>query len=243
MSQLTLIIPVYDEGENIIQTLNEVNKYLQFDGLKISIVYDFDEDNTLPAVHKYLEHSKKDNINLVKNKYERGVLNAIKTGLESVESGSALVTMADLSDDLSKVPQMLGMIDNGYDLVCGSRYIKGGKQIGGPWFKSMLSHLAGVSLHLLTRIPTHDVTNSFKLYSVKVLKAIEIESNGGFELGMEITIKSYLKGFKIGEVPTCWTDRVFGESNFKLWKWLPKYIYWYVYAVINVWLRLFKFNR
>ena len=109
--------------------------------------------------------------------------------------------------------------------------MKGGKQIGGAWFKKLLSKIAGVSLHYITGIPTHDVTNSFKMYTKKILDDIKIKSNGGFELGMEIVIKAFLKGYKITEVPSIWRDRGKGESRFRLWKWLPKYMYWYFFAV------------
>ncbi len=122
-------------------------------------------------------------------------------------------------------------INEGYDIVCGSRYMKGGKQIGGPWFKKFLSRTAGVSLHHLTGIPSHDVTNSFKMYTKKVLKDITIESNGGFEIGMEIVIKAHFAGFKVTEIPCIWMDRQKGKSRFKITKWTPKYLRWYFYAL------------
>lgn len=64
-----------------------------------------------------------------------------------------------------------------------------------------------------------------------LLNDIKIESNGGFELGMEIVIKASLKGYKITEVPSIWRGRGTGESRFRLWKWSPKYMHWYLYAV------------
>jgi len=226
---LNIIIPVFNEDKNILTTLSLIqNKVKCFD--KIFIVYDREEDTTLPVVRNYFQNlspDKASQIVLVKNFYGKGVLNAIKTGFESVRSGVVLVTMADLSDDVSTINAMLEKVSEGYDLVCGSRYMKGGGQIGGPRFKSFLSRTAGVSLYYLTGIPTRDVTNSFKMYKKEILDAIQIESNGGFELGMEIVVKSFLKGFKITEVPTVWKDRESGQSNFKLWKWLPKYIHWY----------------
>jgi len=84
------------------------------------------------------------NVMLVKNKYGSGALNAIKTGFESIDDGIVLVVMADLSDDLGKVDEMFKKINEGYDIVCGSRYMKGGKQIGGLWFKKLLSRTAGI---------------------------------------------------------------------------------------------------
>ena len=152
----------------------------------------------------------------------------------------AVVVMADLSDEISKIDEMFTKISRGYDIVCGSRYIRGGEQIGGPGFKKMLSRMAGISLHYITGIPTHDVSNSFKMYTKKVLNDIEIESHGGFEIGMEITVKSFFKGYKITEIPTVWRDRSAGESKFRLWKWLPEYMHWYLFAVKQKVHSLFK---
>ncbi|MHC4499190.1 MAG: glycosyltransferase, partial [Planctomycetota bacterium] len=172
-----------------------------------------------------------------KNNHGAGVLNAIKRGFESVDDGVILVSMADLSDDYSKVDEMFRKVNEGHDIVCGSRYIRGGKQIGGPWFKKLLSRIAGVSLYYLIGIPTHDVTNSFKMYTKKVLNDITIESNGGFELSMEIVLKAFVKGYKITEVPSVWRDRSAGGSRFRLCKWLPKYLHWYWFGIKKRFLR------
>lgn len=228
--KLHIIIPVYNEGENIAKTVAAIDHKIKTPS-DITIVYDFDEDNTLGPARELIKTHP--DLRLLKNKYKRGVLNAIKTGFEHVREGVVLVVMADLSDDLVVVDSMFKKMNEGCDIVCGSRYMRGGRQIGGPWFKKLLSRTAGVSLHYLVNIPTHDVTNSFKMYSKKVLSDITIESNGGFELGMEIVIKAFLKGYRIGEVPSIWTDRTAGESRFMLKKWLPKYIHWYMYAVRN----------
>jgi dolichol-phosphate mannosyltransferase len=229
-SSVNIVIPVYNEGENITDTLTDIETKISTKH-HIFIVYDFDQDNTLPVLRKYTAQKNNTSVSLVKNKYGRGVLNAIKTGFECIDDGIILVTMADLSDDLSKVDEMFKKINEGYDIVCGSRYIKGGGQIGGPPFKKFLSRMAGVSLHCLIGIPTCDITNSFKMYTKKVLNDITIESNGGFELGMEIVLKAFIKGYKITEVPSIWRDRSAGKSRFRLWKWLPKYLHWYWYGI------------
>ena len=101
--------------------------------------------------------------------------------------------------------------------------------IGGPKFKGFLSHTAGLLLHWFARLPTHDPTNSFKLYRKSFLDTVKIESTGGFELGIELVVKAYVGGRRIAEVPTTWRDRVAGKSNFKLWKWLPSYLKWFFY--------------
>jgi hypothetical protein len=139
--------------------------------------------------------------------------------------------MADSSDDLSEVDAMFEKTVQGSDIICGSRYMKGGNQTGSPRFKEFLSRTAGKSLCWITGIPTHDPTNSFKMYRKSVLQDIITESNGGFEIGMEIVVKAFLNGHKTGGVPSIWRDITAGTSRFRLFKWLPKYMRWYSYAI------------
>ena len=104
-------------------------------------------------------------VELVKNTIGRGVLNAVRAGIAATTAEVVIVTMADLSDDVAIVPRMVELIrDEGYDIVCASRYMQGGRQIGGPWLKRLLSRAAGVSLHWLAGLPTHDATNAFRAY-------------------------------------------------------------------------------
>jgi len=223
-----IVVPVYYEDENIENLLNEIEIKIK-NSKKVFIVYDVDDDPTVPVVSNLIDRYSFE-IKLVKNKYGRGVAKAIKTGLEISDTDAVLVIMADLSDDLSIVDRMYEMIKSGYDIVCGSRYMKGGKQIGGPLIKKTISRLAGLSLYYLTGIPTHDITNSFKMYNKSFLNQIRIESDGGFEIGMEICVKAFVIGRKIGEIPSIWRDRTKGKSKFKILKWLPKYLKWYFYT-------------
>src|SRR5437588_1525913 len=109
--------------------------------------------------------------------------------------------------------------------------MRGGQQIGGPWLKSRLSRLAGLSLNVLG-LPTHDPTNSFKLYRTSRLRSLTIESRHGFEINMEIIAKALQNGWLITEVPSVWTDRVAGKSNCRLFRWLPRYLKWYARTVV-----------
>jgi dolichol-phosphate mannosyltransferase len=234
---IEIIIPVYNEGENIVRTLEEIEASIKHPHA-ITVVYDFEEDNTLPSLRRFMETrsqgggsgARRADIRTVKNKYGRGALNAIRTGFESARLEWCLVCMGDLSDDMTAVAAMLRKAGEGCDVVCGSRYMRGGRQIGGPMFKSLLSRIAGVTLYWIAGVPTHDATNSFKLYRRSLFDRIRIESRGGFEIGMEILIKAHLLGCKIGEVPSTWRDRSGGESKFKLFKWLPHYLHWYFLA-------------
>lgn len=227
---LDIIIPVYNEGENVEELLNGIGVYIH-PPKTVYFIYDYDEDTTVDAVRR-IQTNYDFKIYLLKNIMGRGVLNAIKTGLAQSSSPIILFLMGDLSDSPAIINAMYHEIKcNGFDIVCGSRYMRGGKQIGGDKLKKMLSKLAGVSLKYLIGMPTHDITNNFKMYRRRVINEIEIESTGGFEISMEITIKAFLKGFRITEVPSTWQDRHHGRSHFKMVRWLPHYMKWYVWAL------------
>jgi len=118
-------------------------------------------------------------------------------------------------------------------VVVASRYMAGGRQIGGPWLKGQLSRWGGRSLKWLAGFPVSDATNSFRLYDAALVRRIEIESTGGFEVGFEITLKAWMGGARIAEVPCTWRDRVAGQSRFALRKWLPLYARLWARAVAH----------
>jgi hypothetical protein len=151
----------------------------------------------------------------------------MRSGLEAASAPFVVISMADGSDEPHVIDLMVEKARNGADVVAGSRYMPGGRQLGGPLVKRTLSRAAGLSLHWLGGISTHDATSNFRLYSRPLLDAVEIESRAGFELGLELTVKAHLLGMAVDEVPTTWRDRVAGESRFRLWRWLPHYLRWY----------------
>lgn len=227
-AHLTVIVPVYNEAENFPLLWNEVTRNIHSE-MTVLVVYDFDGDTTVPVVRRLI-HSGETRLHLIKNCLGRGVVGALRTGFQHAAAGPVLVVMADLSDDLGRVDDMLVKYRQGYDLVVGSRYMPGGGIQGGPLLKKLLSRLAGVSLHYLRGLPTRDATNAFKIYNRDMLNSIAIESTGGFEINLEITVKAFLAGYRIAELPTIWRDRTNGESRFRLWNWLPKYLRWYFLA-------------
>ncbi len=226
--RLTIVVPAHFEPETIGPTLRAMHQ--QINGIAtVLVVYDLDEDPTAGAVRAGLAEWPR--TQLMKNSFGRGALGAIKTGLAAATTELVVVMMADLSDPPEVVNAMVREADRGADVVSASRYMTGGSQTGGPRIKGFLSRTAGLSLHLLTRIPTHDPTNSFRLYRTSFLRAVELESRGGFEIGLELTVKAYLSGRLVSEVPSAWTDRSGGESKFHLWQWLPLYLRWYLYTL------------
>ena len=225
---LTLVVPVYNEGGNFARLWESLIGSIRSPFTAI-VVHDFDEDNTLP-IARGIAAAGDPRLLIAKNAYGRGVVGAIRTGFDRVEQGPVLVVMADLSDDLSVIDRMLELYRQGYDVVVGSRYMPGGKISGGPFLKKTMSRVAGVSLRYFRGLPTHDATNAFKIYDAAMLRSMSIESQMGFELNLELTVKAFLAGHRIAEVPSVWSDRTEGESRFRVWKWLPHYLHWYFFA-------------
>jgi dolichol-phosphate mannosyltransferase len=226
----SIVLPVYNEGENIGNFCRKARAELPA-GYELLICYDFDEDTTLPALEALSESDKPDNLRLVRNRLGRGVRFAIEAGMRAAQSPVVVVMMADISDDFSRVDEMVRRVEGGASVVCASRYMRGGEQIGGPWLKGQLSRWAGITLYWIAGLATHDPTNSFKAYSADFLKRTPIETEAGFALGMELTVKAHFGGNRVEEVPATWRDRSAGQSRFKLMAWLPVYLRWYFWAL------------
>src|SRR3990167_2480131 len=183
--RLSIVMPVYNEGEVIDKTIGGVETKVKIPH-ELLIIFDMDEDTTVNTTRQL--QKKYPNVKLVKNIYGKGALNALKTGLKKAEGEAVCVMMADLTDNPYVLNKMYSKFEKGFDVVAASRYMKGGRQIGGPILKQILSRAAGVSLHYLVGLPTYDATNSFRIYSKKFLDSVKIESDGGFELAIELTV-------------------------------------------------------
>jgi dolichol-phosphate mannosyltransferase len=230
---ISLVVPVFNEADNIQAFLRDTESAIS-EPHETLLVYDFPEDTTLPAVAA-MQLACPSSVRLVHNTLGRGVLNALKAGLAASKGDVVIVMMADCSDDARDVPGMAALIRGGADVVAGSRYVRGGKQEGGPLLKRTLSRLAGMSLHYLAGLPVHDATNNFRAYSRRVVEQFPIESAAGFSVAMELTLKAHWQGWRVAEVPTTWRDRTAGASRFRLWAWLPHYLRWYFQALRRAW--------
>jgi glycosyltransferase involved in cell wall biosynthesis len=232
---ISLVVPVYNEADNILTFLGGVEGAV-CEPHEILIVYDFAEDNTLPAVAALSPPCA--NVRLVQNTFGRGVLNALRAGFHASKGDVVLVMMADCSDDPRSVMPMARLVREGADVVAGSRYVRGGGQEGGPFLKRTLSRLAGMSLYYLAGLPIHDATNNFRAYSRRVIEQIPIQGEASFAVALELTLKAHWRGWRLAEVPTVWRDRTAGQSRFRLWAWLPHYLRWYVQALVRAWFGL-----
>jgi dolichol-phosphate mannosyltransferase len=225
--QLSVVLPVYNEGEAVAPVIRALAAAVHVP-CEILVVYDFDADTTVPMARALAAELPV--VKPLRNDLGRGVLNAMKAGMAAARGPYILVTMADGSDEPEVVDAMLALARDGADVVAGSRYMKGGHQVGGPVLKRLMSRTAGLSLHWFAGVPIHDPTSNFKLYSRRLLDSVLIESTAGFELALELSVKATLLGYRLAEVPTTWRDRTSGKSNFKLRKWLPQYLRWYFVA-------------
>ena len=225
---LSIVLPVYNEGEAVTPVLRALSRALRTPH-ELVVVYDFDGDTTVPVVTRLSTEIPE--LRGLRNDRGRGVLNAMKAGIAGTTGELVLISMADGSDEPGLVEPMVALGRGGAAVVAASRYMRGGRQIGGPILKRTLSRAAGLSLHWFAGVPTHDPTNNFKLYRRDFLDSVTIESEAGFELALELTVKATIAGRRIAELPTIWRDRTAGQSNFKLRKWLPHYLRWYLAAL------------
>jgi dolichol-phosphate mannosyltransferase len=228
--RLSVVIPVYNEKDNILKTIEAIKKNVTVPH-EIIIVYDFNEDTTLLVLKNVIKEKK--NFFVIKNNIARGPSGAIRTGMAKAKAPLVLVTMADLCDDLSQVNDLLKLVPDNADIACPSRYMKGGKQQLKGSLKVWMPRTAGYLLKVLAGIPTYDPTNSFKLYSKKVLDSLKLESVTSFSVTLEIIVKAHASGYRIVEIPTVWRDRQRGKTNFKLGSSLVAYFPWFLYAILH----------
>lgn len=225
--KLSIVIPAHNEAGSITDTITRLEQALHQD-YEIIVVNDHSSDNTFEVVQEFAKSRK--NIVLINNNNQPGFSNALRAGFVASKSELVLPMMADLCDEPEAISNMYKKIEEGFDIVCGSRYMKGGRKIGGPKLKTLFSKIFGLSLNFLIGIPTHDIANSFKMYRKKVLDSIKIEAKG-FEISVELPLKAFFSGYKITEIPTTWIDRTSGTSKFNVAKQGSGYFKLYLWAI------------
>lgn len=228
--RVSVVVTAYNEGDEIVTCLDRVLEAVELP-CEVLVVYDSPDDTTAPFVEEYARRDPR--VQPTLNTDGPGPAKAIRFGIDRATAPVVVVTMADGCDDPKQIDQLARLVERGVTIAAASRYMRGGQQIGGPAFKSALSRFAGKSLHWFARVGTRDATNSFKAYRRSFVEDVGIDSESGFEVGLELVAKAHRLGLPIAEVPTIWLDRSFasqGVSNFKLVEWLPRYLQWYRFA-------------
>ena len=234
--KLDIIIPVYNENENIIKLLKLLDDEINC-SFRILICYDDESDKTL----KYLKNTNiiKKEIVLVKNP-KTGPNSAIIQGINSSKAEIILVYMADDFENVKLINEMITLIENGNELVIPSRFIPGGKMIGAVKIKEIVTRVGSLLIYYLAGIPHKDCTNAFKMFSAKITDKINFESTAGFTFALELVAKSYFLNLKIAEIPSTWIEIKNRKSNFKILKWIPYYIYWLLYSMTKSYTLIIK---
>ncbi|MEN8252810.1 MAG: glycosyltransferase family 2 protein [Patescibacteria group bacterium] len=224
MKTATIIIPTYNEKENIskiVPVLQEVFKSIKNWNINILVVDDSSPDKTADAVKKLQKKYK--NLHLLLNKKKAGLGSAYLKGMArafgDLKADVAFEFDADFSHDPKKIPELLKKIDEGYDLVLGSRYVKGGS-IPDNWglHRKLLSRVGNLVIMLiLTDFRIRDWTAGYRAISKKVYEAVYKEMSSerfsGYTFQIGFLHKTVRKGFKVAEVPINFIDRTIGESK------------------------------
>jgi len=209
-----VIIPTYNEKENILRILEEVLALSP--GIEILIVDDGSPDGTAGLVREKQEGNKR--IHLLERPGKLGLGTAYLTGFKwgIAQKFDYLIEMdADFSHPPLKVLELIRACEDGADIAIGSRYVKGGKVSDWPWDRLALSYGASLYVRMITGMPVKDPTAGFVCYKRKVLETLDLDAIRfiGYAFQIEMKYKSWYKGFKIKEIPITFTDRVAGTSK------------------------------
>ena len=226
--KISVVVPAHNEEENIAGAILSIESSLRLPH-ELIVVDDHSQDRTAAIVSELLRDYP--NLRLAANTGEKGFANAVRFGFAQARGEAVVPVMGDLCDDIATVEKMYARIEQGYDVVCGSRYIKGGARLGGSRIKGFFSGFVGWSLYYLLGIPSHDTANAFKMYRRNVLEAVESRAKG-FEMSLELVLKAYYAGFRITEVPTVWREREKGTSSFNMLKLSRNYLKFYSWGVM-----------
>jgi glycosyltransferase involved in cell wall biosynthesis len=162
------------------------------------VIVDDSKDTTIPFIEAYNKSDPR--FRVILNDLGPGPAKAIKKGISNSKGDFIAVVSGDGSDDVNQIDELVRLVERGVSVAVASRHVQGGQLVGSPFLKGFLSKMAGLSLYHLARIGTRDSTNNFKIYDKNFLKMVTIESEYGFELGLELVTKAKHLKLKIAEV-------------------------------------------
>lgn len=231
--KLSILLPVRNEGINIHLMLKILEVVLEIPH-EVLIIYDDPTDETIPVIRKIRD--KYSNIKPVLNTYGRGVINAIKAGVDFASGKYILILAVDDVGPALAIEDMVALLDKGCDLVSCTRYKYGGRRLGGSLLEATLSKLGNSLFSLISGSALSDSTTGFKMFRKDVFKKITLESRPiGWAVVFEMAVKAQAAGFKLGEVPIISIDRLYGgKSTFTLGPWFKEYLRWFFWGIIHL---------
>lgn len=215
MKKVLVIIPTYNESENILNLIPEVLKYTDSNYQWNVLVVD---DNSPDGTAAMVEGLKNPNVFIIKREKKLGLGTAYVRGFKfAIENSFDFVFEmdADFSHDPKYLPGFVELIEKGNDLVVGSRYINGVSVVNWPISRLFLSYYANIYTRIVTGLKVKDTTAGFMCYRVSALSQIDLDKvkSNGYSFQIEMKFKFYKKGFKISETPILFIDRRAGSSK------------------------------
>jgi len=210
--KVSIVIPMYNEEENVLRTLEIIDKVSKnFEDYEIIVVDDGSSDDTYSLASNF-QSNNSSNVHILKHPVNMGMGRALRTGFEKA-SGDAIVTIdADLSYESSYIPKLIDELDESTDIVVGSQYMVGGKTENIPPLRLFISKTANKLVGYAMANNLSTVTGVLRAYREEVLDSIELDSDGT-EINPEIISKAKAVGFNIKEVPVTLKGRELGKSK------------------------------
>jgi dolichol-phosphate mannosyltransferase len=238
LSFLSVVIPARDEEECIAATVEHLGVELKLRNVphEIIVVDDGSSDGTwkvLTALAAQLPQ-----LRILQNSSPHGFGTAIVCGLDNMKGDAAVIMMADESDDCRDVVRYWQKLNEGYECVFGSRFIKGGEVIDYPPLKLALNRLANLFLKALFGIRLNDTTNAFKAYRKTVIDGCRPLISPHFNLTVELPLKAIVRGYSWTVIPITWRNRRHGAAKLKIKEMGSRYLFICLY----VWLEKY-FSR
>jgi len=218
----SLIIPFKNEVEYAKTTMNTAYTYLSERDIDFELVaVDDSTDGTWEILQSFAGLHQ--NVVAVRGGEPPGYGKALQKGF-SVATGDIFIPFnGDLSDSLDDVLLYIRLIEDGYEMVFGSRFMAGAKVTDSTAVKGFISQFGNAFFQILFRTNCSDITNSFKAYRRMVLEEINPTANG-YNIGMEIALKGILKKYKYTTIPVVWSGRKYGRSKMSIIKSIPTYL-------------------
>ena len=230
LNLLSIVLPARDEGGCIASTVEHLHVELRIHGVphEIVVVDDGSTDNTWPILRDLRERVPE--LKPVQNLGEHGFGRAIIHGLNSMSGDAVVIMMADESDDCRDVVRYWQLLNEGYDAVFGSRFLKGGGVIDYPWIKLRVNRLANLFIRMLFGIRLNDTTNAFKAYRKTVIDGCRPLLSPHFNLTVEIPLKTIVRGYSWTVIPITWRNRRTGVPKLKIKEMGSRYLFICLYC-------------
>jgi dolichol-phosphate mannosyltransferase len=222
---LSVVIPACDEEGCIASTVEHLHLELRLNEIEheIIVVDDGSADRTAAIVMALGERIPA--VRLINNVPPHGFGRAITCGLKHMSGDAAVIMMADESDDCRDVVRYLNALNEGWDGVFGSRFMKGGGVIDYPLLKLGLNRLANTFIRGLFGISLNDTTNAFKAYRRTVIEGCQPLLSAHFNLTVELPLKAVIRGYSWTVIPITWRNRRTGVAKLKIQEMGSRYLF------------------